>query len=123
MMDKYIPTDIDRAVCASVGEWHCTPEQRSAIRAHAYTIELPPDDDDETSAALLWVVAQDSAGNSAPFDAAARYMFNDTQYTGALAWLVDLIQYLRTEKAHNAAALKAYRAALDNAGEIAYNRR
>jgi len=115
-MDKYIPMDIDRAVCAAVGEWHCTPEQRRVIRAHADTIEAQLVVDNETETALEWVIAQDNAGNSVPFDTAARYMFGDTLYTGALAWLVDLVQYRRTEKAHNAVALEAYRAALDNAG-------
>jgi len=110
----YTPTPEDRAVCASIGEWYCTPEQRGTIRRHADTIEVAvPRDDAEMTAARCWVWTQDVAGNSAPFLALEkyRYTFGATGYTGALAWLVDIIKYRRVEKARDAEMLRLYRAA------------
>jgi len=115
MMDRYEPTAADIAVCNSVGEWHGTPDQRATVRRHADTIETPaPDDDDEMRAARQWVLDQDDAGNSAPFLALQkyRYVFGDTGHTGALAYLVDVVQYRRAEKARNAEMLRMYREAM-----------
>jgi len=113
-MNLYEPTPEDRAVCASVGEWHCTPDQRGVIRRHADTVETPvPGDDDELWMARRWVNKQDAAGNSAPFDALQeyRYVFGATGYAGALAWLVDIVRYRRAERARDAEMLRLYREA------------
>ena len=112
-MNRYIPTPEDRAVCASVGEWYCTPEQRGTIRRHADTIEAALPDDDELQAARRWVWTQDDAGNSAPFVAVKKrqYTFGATSHAGALAWLVEIVEYRRAEKARCAEMLRLYRAA------------
>ena len=118
-MNLYEPTAADIAVCKALDELRGTTRYHRAVRSHVDTIETPaPDDDDEMRAARQWVLDQDDAGNSAPFIALQewRYVFGDTGYTGALAYLVDIVQYRRTEKARNAEMLRMYRAAHQGGG-------
>lgn len=89
---KYIPSDTDRALCAGM-DWHCTPEQRAIIRRHVDAIVPPlPELTPEQETALDWIRAQDDARNTAPFEE-TRYVFDAHEHTGALGWLVDMIQY------------------------------
>ena len=110
----YEPTNEDRAVCASVGEWHCTPEQRSALWRRADTItgtmhSLTKED----LVATDWVLMEDDSGNSAPLDALRpfRYTYGETGYAGALKWLVQIIEARMAAQLYHPELLRLYRAA------------
>jgi hypothetical protein len=110
MMIDYDPTAADRAFCAAF-DWHCTAEQRAAVRRYADDIEPPPPDlTPEQEQALAWVRAEDDAGNATPFEG-TRYVFGAHGYTGALGWLVDLVQYRRARRWQIEQALALYNGA------------
>ena len=112
-MNHYEPTDIDRAVCASVGEWHCTPDQRRTILNHADTITPRYNLTETDIAAYDWIMDQDDKGNSAPFHTIQkfRYTFGITGYSGALEWFVDIVSVRQANSEYRVEALRLYREA------------
>ena len=108
-MTTYLPTQEDIAFCAAL-DWHCTPEQRAMMRRRADTVIAEPGAPPEFDQAIAWIVAQDDAGNSASYARLPRpYMFGATGYAGALAWLVDLIEFRRWEAERMKVAVAVWR--------------